>query len=255
MMKKITGALKWYLNGNFIPILVLLANLILFYALAFVSDYFAPQNDILVWVVIVLFFLAHVLLIGLAISGLYKCLEHRFIFGILHILISLIVFLGIWFSVVIFMFVSNARPDEFISRNGITMPTDIEICEPYDYNHPFSGESKEASIALKNGIQGGMYYCEVLANPQEDGTIYLKAFEATKNIPLSVADLKKSSRWRIGCSDNPNELFSSYTKFTIYEGNWEEYYAARFEVWFKPANGEPERKLFEKVFKIEGWMH
>jgi hypothetical protein len=41
---------------------------------------------------------------------------------------------------------------------------------------------------------------------------------------------------------------------TIYEGDWGKPYAARFEVWFKPDNGGNEQKLFQKNYKIEGWM-
>ena len=40
----------------------------------------------------------------------------------------------------------------------------------------------------------------------------------------------------------------------IGEGDWGKYYAARFEVWFDPDSGAPERKLLEKNFKIEGWQ-
>jgi hypothetical protein len=28
----------------------------------------------------------------------------------------------------------------------------------------------------------------------------------------------------------------------------------RFEVWFKPDSTNPERKLAERIFKIEGWQ-
>jgi len=31
-------------------------------------------------------------------------------------------------------------------------------------------------------------------------------------------------------------------------------HAARFEVWFEPDNGDPERKLAERIYKIEGWQ-
>ena len=42
--------------------------------------------------------------------------------------------------------------------------------------------------------------------------------------------------------------------FTIYEGDWGKPYAARIEVWFRPDSGRTERKLMERVCKIEGWM-
>ena len=38
------------------------------------------------------------------------------------------------------------------------------------------------------------------------------------------------------------------------EGNWDQYYAARFELWFRPDSGAPERKITEKVFRIQGWQ-
>ena len=43
-------------------------------------------------------------------------------------------------------------------------------------------------------------------------------------------------------------------EFTIYEGDWGEFYAARLEIWFVPANGGKPRKLKEKLFKVQGWM-
>ncbi|MBP5375589.1 MAG: hypothetical protein J6Y38_04560 [Bacteroidaceae bacterium] len=43
-------------------------------------------------------------------------------------------------------------------------------------------------------------------------------------------------------------------EFTIYEGVWDDYYAARVEVWFKDAETRKERKLVEKVYRVEGWQ-
>jgi len=31
-------------------------------------------------------------------------------------------------------------------------------------------------------------------------------------------------------------------------------YAARFEVWFKPDDGSPARKLAGRILMIEGWL-
>lgn len=112
----------------------------------------------------------------------------------------------------------------------------------------------ESSIQLWNSFQPGLYDSEIWVNPGEHGMIYLKAFEVTKNYPLSVDSLKEYSNEWVGWSDNPNELFFSNTHFTIYEGDWGKPYAARFEVWFVPDSGALERKLLEKIFKIEGWQ-
>ena len=50
------------------------------------------------------------------------------------------------------------------------------------------------------------------------------------------------------------ERFGAKAGFTIYEGDWGKPYAARFEVWFEPDSGKDQRKLAERVFKIEGWQ-
>lgn len=108
-------------------------------------------------------------------------------------------------------------------------------------------------LILRNGSQGGIYEATVWCNPGEKGTINLKAFEITKGTPLSVVRLKTSSSCISGWSDDPQEQFFSAMHFTIYEGRWEQYYGARFEIWFQPDSGGAERKLFEKNYKIQGW--
>ena len=113
---------------------------------------------------------------------------------------------------------------------------------------------EELGVFLKDAGQGGIYAVRVLANPGEPGLVYLRAFEVTKGTPLSETRLPDRSSLRLGWSDDPAELFSGTTEITIYEGNWEQYYAARFELWFRPDSGAPERKLAEKVYRIQGWM-
>ncbi|MBR4665329.1 MAG: hypothetical protein IKO93_15795 [Lentisphaeria bacterium] len=108
-------------------------------------------------------------------------------------------------------------------------------------------------LILRNSIQGGIYEAAVWCNPGEKGTIYLKAFEITKGTPLSAERLKMRSGCIPGWSDDPQEQFFSAMNFTIYEGRWEQYYGARFEIWFQPDQGGAERKLFEKNYKIQGW--
>ena len=113
---------------------------------------------------------------------------------------------------------------------------------------------KKPDIILFNGFQGGLYNAEVFCNPGEQGRIYLKAYEITKGTRLSESRLEAACNEISGWSNNPDELFYSQMEFTIYEGDWNQFYGARFEVWFKPVSGAPERKLFEKNYKIQGWM-
>ena len=111
-------------------------------------------------------------------------------------------------------------------------------------------KNSQPDIILYNGSQGGIYHVDIWCNPGEPGLLYLKAFEITQGTPLSEDRIPNA---KAGYSGDPNEMFLREMGFTIYEGNWGQYYGARFEVWFKPDSGQPDRKLLEKNFKIEGW--
>lgn len=119
---------------------------------------------------------------------------------------------------------------------------------------PGSIRQGKPSFDLRDAFQPGIYNSEIWINPGEPGMIYLKAFEVTQGTPLSVQRLKERSNEWVGWSENRSEQFFSNTHFSIYEGDWGKPYAARFEIWFVPDSGEPERKLMEKCFKIEGWQ-
>ena len=84
--------------------------------------------------------------------------------------------------------------------------------------------------------------------------MYLKAYEITREYALSTWNLPKRSAVIIYNPTNRIKKFGTSSLFTIYEGDWGKPYAARFEVWFRPDSGGEERKLFERNYKIEGWM-
>ena len=89
--------------------------------------------------------------------------------------------------------------------------------------------------------------CELFVNS------FSWCFEVTKNLPLSEKRIRKESRVEI----KPTNSFSKVVdqqRFFIYEGVWRDYYAARIEVWFKDAKTKEEKKLLEKVYRVEGWM-
>lgn len=109
-------------------------------------------------------------------------------------------------------------------------------------------------IYITDGRQGGIYEVYAQVNSMEAGYVYLRAFEATRGTPLSAGRLPARSLEYIGWSDDPGELFSYNSLITIYEGSWDVHYPARFELWFVPSSGGPERKLVEKIFRIEGWQ-
>jgi hypothetical protein len=111
------------------------------------------------------------------------------------------------------------------------------------------------SLDLRNSFQPGLYDAVIRVNPGEPGSIHLRAFEVTQGTRLSADRLKEATNEWVGWSEDLGEVFLSNTHFTIYEGDWDKPYAARFAVWFTPdAGGGRERKLLERVFKIEGWQ-
>lgn len=112
----------------------------------------------------------------------------------------------------------------------------------------------ESEIQLAKGMQGGIYQVRAFVNPGEAGRVYLKVFEATQNTPLSADRIKPVSISRIGWSSNSNEKFRYQSEITVYEGDWGTFYPGRFELWFIPDSGGPERKLIDRIFRIEGWM-
>lgn len=118
---------------------------------------------------------------------------------------------------------------------------------------PPMNEGEKPHFRLYNGMQGGMYIMDILCNPGEPGTLYIRANEITTGTKLSEKRILNRAV-RIFGNEQPNELFPCKIDFTIYEGNWEQYYGAHIEVWFKPDSGGQDRKLFEDDYKVEGWM-
>lgn len=127
-------------------------------------------------------------------------------------------------------------------------PKDLDsLVSPVDIHDP------NTYLNIWNDSQGGIYTYDFFYGPLPAGEIYLKCFEVTENIPLSETRISKESRVEI----KPTNSFSKVVnqqRFFIYEGVWGDYYAARIEVWFKDAKTKEEKKLLEKVYRVEGWM-
>ena len=111
----------------------------------------------------------------------------------------------------------------------------------------------------ENGVYRYMVY---LPPMDEEGDIYLKMYEATTNLPLSERIVKNRSSIHILPSDTAiiyqmkeNSSWSENMSeaLIIDEGSWEDYYAARTELWFRPTNGGEERLIYSKIFRIDGY--
>ena len=107
-------------------------------------------------------------------------------------------------------------------------------------------------LQVRNGSQGGIYEYSFFYPKLPEGTICLQCYEVTKNLPLSSERLRRASRYEVNGTDHFACLVDS-KRFTIYEGDWGSYDAARIEVWFRDKQGN-ERKLLEKIYAVEGWM-
>lgn len=126
-----------------------------------------------------------------------------------------------------------------------------------------AGSIKRGAPSLSLYGEHGTYNAEAWVNPGEPGNVYLKAFEITHNTPLAddmlpegtrnCTELFQDSSERIGWSSDGQELFLSATHFMMYPGAYGKPYAARFELWFQPDSGKPERELLTRNFIIEGY--
>ena len=108
-----------------------------------------------------------------------------------------------------------------------------------------------AELKVFTDLVGNLSY-EAWVNPGEKGKVYLKAFEVTKNMSLTLNGVGGAPIEYIGWSDDPEEKFYASDDFSFDEYSEENDFAVRLEVWFAPANGGPERKLVERVFRVKG---
>jgi amino acid transporter len=196
----------------------------------------------------------------LIISSIYQFSKKQWKKGLVTIAVLIG---GTIFGAIIFFIVATAIPmiDGDHWADDLEIPTNISIDNPIDmvsYRRPdsiYSLTKSQMDLVLYNSDQPGMYEFDFWAGKLDNGTIYLKAFEITQEDELSSDNLRKQSEVNIVNPSYTFKRFGSTEYFKIYEGDWGNYYAARFEVWFRPTTGSEERKLFEKNFKIEGWMH
>ena len=108
-------------------------------------------------------------------------------------------------------------------------------------------------MQIWNDFQGGSHKYDFYYACLEPGKVYLRCYEVTSNTPLSEDRLIEQSRVKISPKRQFGKIVNKLS-FTIYEGDWDDYYAARIEVWFKNSETNKESKLMEKVYRVEGWM-
>lgn len=187
------------------------------------------------------------------------------------ILITLMGLLLIAYAIAATFFagLGNGALDNFGKRHPI--PEGME-CYTTKITPEYGNTSAQAyldSLVVERGIvvvdygQPGQYrYMANVPAIPEKGKIYLKLYEATTNLPLSEHDVKTSTTLLVEPSDTskiykmtdkePNK-WNATDEFTIHEGSWGDYYAARVELWYQPESGGEEQLLHSVIYQIEGW--
>lgn len=144
--------------------------------------------------------------------------------------------------------------DDFGRRHAI--PANFEYNEPLMEGSTFTEIDSLASdtyLQIYNDYQGGMYLYDFHYPALPAGEVFLKCYEATENIALSKERIEEASRVQIEGTTQFTQL-ANKQEFTIHEGVWGDYYAARIEVWHRNADTGEETKLLEKIYRVEGWQ-
>ena len=189
----------------------------------------------------------------------------------LHFFISLILMIGFVAVVMpILSVLAMSAPDGFAKRHPI--PNELKYETPLGYvctedgsvenweaswNTPIEpiidSTDKHSYLQIWCGFQGGIYEYDFYYPSLTAGTIFFRCFEAGKNEPLSVDRIYESSSVNHSATNRFSRIVEK-RQFTIYEGDWGDYYAVRVEVWHRDSATCQEIKLMEKVYRMEGWM-
>lgn len=210
---------------------------------------FTTVPSLLETIVYILLFLT---LLALPVSWIILLVNRQWLKCLMSLLASVLVVCVSWIPLV---FGAMTGPDGF----GRVYP----IPEGLEYNLPLSTDSNlslpidsldiDSYLQVWTDYDGGVYMYDLYYDALPAGEIFLRCYEATRNIPLSEERIPEESRVSINSTTSFSKLISR-KKFTIYEGDYGDYYAARIEVWHRNAETKREMKLLEKVYRVEGWM-
>ena len=127
--------------------------------------------------------------------------------------------------------------------------TETGVLPVLDY-YPYKLDS--ANFNILDGMQPGIYFVQANVKPDRQGIIYSKVFDTRTNQQLSANRITPRTTRQIGWSKNGQTLFHYESELTVYEGDWDHPYKARFEIWFRDNTGQ-EKKLAEQIRLINGW--
>ncbi|MBR5831611.1 MAG: hypothetical protein IKY79_03235 [Bacteroidales bacterium] len=139
---------------------------------------------------------------------------------------------------------------------NIPLANELIDFEKYEYSYEeatIDTLNSDTWLQIWDGSQGGIYEYDFYHPQLANGTVYLRCYEVTENIALSDKEVKNNSEVAV-TSHRHFEKLADKQEFTIYEGDWEDYYAVRVEVWHHDNATGKERKLMQKIYRMEGWM-
>ena len=229
-------------------------NIVLFICLLGLVFSFTAEPTVFESIVVVLLL---VVLIGIIVSWVLLLMNRQWGKCLLSFALSVGIICLLWFPLVIG---AMTGPDGFGKKHpipdGLDYNLPIERTESDYLRNTFSSvdvDSLDVSSFLQVWGDGGVYYYDFYYGALPAGEVFLRCYEVTENYQLSKDRLPNETTVQI-------EAVSSFSKlveknmFVISEGDWDDYYAARFEVWHRDGKTGEEKKLLEKVYRVEGYM-
>ena len=213
----------------------------------------------------VLFALVLLILATLVIAIVKK----RYFTAIGVVVMGVFIFLySAWTMVIVGL--GEGHGDNFGKRHPIPEGMDYYTTKITPEYGNTSAQAYLDSLVVERGIvvvdygQPGQYrYMANVPAIPERGNIYLKLYEATTNLPLSeyikyntTIEVEASDTAIIYAmkSDGKHSVETKNTQyFTVQEGSWDDYYAARVELWYQPESSGEEQLLHSVIYQIEGW--
>jgi hypothetical protein len=123
-------------------------------------------------------------------------------------------------------------------------------------------------LTIDDGFQPGIFRATAWVNPGARGVCFMRVFFTGKALPehkipeelrgkpetaLSAERVEAASRRLVGWGPEPSVRFLYRGGLTVYEGDWEHAYPARFELWFRDEQGQ-EKRLDSTTRTIAGWQ-
>ncbi len=207
-----------------------------------------PYGSLLDYVANTLFVLLLIGQVGVLIALIRRKKRFSFILSML----SFIIVFCLGFGVLAFLD-SGYSHDPFGMQHPIPAGLKYhEVLHDGDAQPKADVNDRMSYLQIEQVAGGGVYAYDFYYPTLSAGEIYLRCYEATEGIALSESSVRKRSRVSVPAIHSFGKVVDKQA-FTIYEGEWGDYYAVRVEVWHKDAVSGKETKLLEKVYKMEGW--